>query len=162
MDGAGTLHVLYYVGDPMHGDLFYVKSLDSGAMWSAPLRVNSEPGTAIAAGTIRGGQIAIGRNSRVHVAWNGSKADSKGPINSESRQREAPMLYSRLNNARTAFEPERSVMTRTFGLNGGGTVAADSAGNVYVAWHGKAAGAVEGEAGRQVWVAESHDNGKTF
>jgi hypothetical protein len=162
MDGAGTLHLLYYVGDPMHGDLLYVKSSNSRAMWSSPLRVNSEPGTAIAAGTIRGGQIAIGRNSRVHVAWNGSKAESKGPINPESGQREASMLYTRLNDARAAFEPQRRVMTRTFGLDGGGTVAADSAGNVYVAWHGKAPGAAEGEAGRQVWVAESHDDGKTF
>lgn len=25
-DGAGTLHLLYYAGDPMLGDLFYVKS----------------------------------------------------------------------------------------------------------------------------------------
>ena len=72
------------------------------------------------------------------------------------------MLYSRLNDARSAFEPERNVMTRTFGLDGGGTVAADSAGNVYVSWHGKAPAATEGEAGRQVWVAESHDDGKTF
>ena len=72
------------------------------------------------------------------------------------------MLYSQLNGARTAFEPERSVMTRTFGLDGGGTVTADSAGNVYVAWHGKAPGAAAGEAGRQVWVAEAHDDGKTF
>jgi hypothetical protein len=162
MDSAGTLHLLYYAGDPMHGDLFYVKSSNSGATWSSPLRVNSEPGTAIAAGTIRGGQIAIGRNSRVHVAWNGSKADWKGPKNPESGQREAPMFYSRLNDARAAFEPQRSVMTRTFGLDGGGTVAADSAGNVYVAWHGKAPGAAEGEAGRQIWVAESNDDGKTF
>lgn len=163
MDGTGTLHLLYYLGDPMHGDLFYVKSSNSGAMWSAPLRVNSEPGTAIAAGTIRGGQIAVGRNSHVHVAWNGSgEGQSKGPMNPDSGQREAPMFYSRLNDARVAFEPQRSVMTRTFGLDGGGTVAADSAGNVYVAWHGKAPGVAEGEAGRQVWVAESHDDGKTF
>ena len=72
------------------------------------------------------------------------------------------MLYSRLNDAHTAFELERNVMTRTFGLDGGGTVAADSAGKVYVSWHGKAPGAAEGEAGRQVWVAESSDDGKTF
>ena len=162
MDSARTLHLLYYLGDPMHGDLFYVKSSNSGATWSSPLRVNSEPGAAIAAGTIRGGQIALGKNGRLHVAWNGSKAESKGPLNPESGKREAPMLYSRLNNAGTAFEPERSVMTRTFGLDGGGTVAADSAGNVYVAWHGKAPAAAEGEAGRQVWVAESHNDGKTF
>jgi hypothetical protein len=72
------------------------------------------------------------------------------------------MLYGRLNENGTAFEPERSVMTHTFGLDGGGTVAADSSGNVYVAWHGKTAGAATGEAGRQVWIAASRDDGATF
>lgn len=149
MDRSGALHLLYYAGDHLHGDLFYVKSPDLGVTWSQPLRVNSEPGTAIAAGTIRGGQIALGRNGRIHVAWNGSS-------------KVEPMLYSRLNDSHSAFEPERNLMTRTFGLDGGGAVAADSAGHVYVAWHGKTVGAAAGEAGRQVWIAESDDDGKTF
>jgi hypothetical protein len=163
VDGAGTLHLLYFTGDPKRGDLFYVKSRDYGSTWSSPLRVNHEIGAAMAVGTIRGGQISIGRNGRIHVAWNGSSADqSKGPMNPESGQRGAPMLYSRLNDSHTAFEPERSLMTRTFGLDGGGTVAADSAGNVYVAWHGKGPAAAAGEAGRQVWLAVSHDDGANF
>ncbi len=149
LDRAGTLHLLYYTGDHLGGDLFYVKSSDLGSTWSSPLRVNSEAGTAIAAGTIRGGQIALGKNGRLHVAWNGSS-------------KVEPMLYSHLNDSHTAFEPERNLMTHTFGLDGGGAVAADSAGRVYVAWHGKTAGAAAGEAGRQVWIAESNDNGKTF
>jgi hypothetical protein len=162
-DRSGTLHLLYYSGDPAGGNLYYVKSSDAGRTWSAPLRVNSEEGTAIAAGTIRGGQIAIGKNGRVHVTWNGSsKAEPKGPLNPESGQPGAPMLYSHLNDSGTAFEPERNLMTRTFGLDGGGTIAADSAGYVYVAWHGKAPGAAQGEAGRQVWIAKSNDNGNTF
>jgi hypothetical protein len=41
-------------------------------------------------------------------------------------------------------------------------VAADHSGNVYVGWHGKAQGAREGEAGRQVWIARSGDEGRTF
>jgi hypothetical protein len=163
LDRAGTLHLLYYLGDHLHGDLFYVKSSDLGATWSLPLRVNSEPGTAIAAGTIRGGELAIGKNGRLHVAWNGSSnAAPSGPLNPESGQRGAPMLYSRLNDSHTGFEPERNLMTRTFGLDGGGTVAADLAGHVYVSWHGKTPGAAKGEAGRQVWIAESNDDGKTF
>lgn len=163
MDRGGTLHLLYYSGDPAGGNLYYVKSSDAGRTWSAPLRVNSEDGSAIAAGSIRGGQIAIGKNGRVHVAWNGSsKVSSKGPLNPESGKRGAPMLYSRLSDSGTAFEPERNLMTRTFGLDGGGTIAADSEGDVYVAWHGKAPGAAQGEAGRQVWIAKSDDNGKTF
>jgi hypothetical protein len=158
------LHLLYYAGDAKNGDLFYVKSADYGATWSAPLRANSTPGSALAIGTIRGGQMAIGRGGRIHVAWNGSSVvQAEGPANPEAGgQRGAPMLYSRLNAGGTAFEPERSLMTRTFGLDGGGTVAADSAGNVYVAWHGKAVGAAEGEAGRQVWIAASHDDGAVF
>jgi hypothetical protein len=72
------------------------------------------------------------------------------------------MLYSRLNDSHTAFEPERNLMTHTFGLDGGGAVAADPAGHVYVAWHGKTGGAAAGEAGREVWIAESNDDGKTF
>jgi len=160
MEEAGTIHLLYYLGSASNGDLFYVKSSDSGMTWSAPLRVNSEAGTAIAAGTIRGGQIAVGKNGRVHVAWNGS---SKAEPQAEPKQTgRAPMLYSRLNDTRTAFEPERNLITRTFNLDGGGAVAADSRGNVYVAWHGNTPGAHGDEAGRQVWVAISRDDGKTF
>src|SRR5438132_12816623 len=62
VDSRGALHLLYFAGDPKGGDLFYVKSPDYGVTWSTPLRVNSDPGSAIAMGTIRGGQIAIGRN----------------------------------------------------------------------------------------------------
>ncbi len=167
MDNDGVLHLLYFAGDPKAGDLYYVTSSNNGAAWSAPLRVNSVPRSAIALGTIRGGQMAIDGKGRAHVAWNGATsgqgaAQPQGPLNPESGQRGAPMLYSRMNESRTAFEPERNLMTRTFGLDGGGTVAADSAGNVYVAWHGKTPGAPAGEAGRQVWVAESHDGGANF
>src|SRR5579862_9497354 len=103
----GTLHLLYYAGDPKTGDLFYVKSADYGAHWSAPIRVNSTPGSAIALGTIRGGQIAVGKSGRVHVAWNGSSAvQTKGNMY-------APMLYSRLNANGTAFEPERNLIHST-------------------------------------------------
>ena len=72
------------------------------------------------------------------------------------------MLYARLNDAGTAFEPQRNLMTKTFGLDGGGSVAADQEGNVYVAWHGKTVGAAKGEDGRQVWVTTSRNDGKTF
>jgi hypothetical protein len=47
------------------------------------------------------------------------------------------MLYARLNDGRTAFEAQRNVMQFAAGLDGGGTVAADSQGRVFVAWHGQ-------------------------
>jgi hypothetical protein len=75
---------------------------------------------------------------------------------------EAPMLYTRLNDAGTAFEPERDVITFARGLDGGGSVAADDQGKVYVAWHAPKPGNTNGEAGRAVFMARSTDDGKTF
>src|SRR5262249_54433714 len=123
--------------------------------FSSPIRVNSRPASAIAAGSVRGGQIALGKDGRVHVVWNGSGQGTKGPGDGSA------MLYARLNDAGAAFEDERNLMQGTQGLDGGGTVAADDAGNVYVAWHGVKTGQ-HGEANRQVWVARSTDEGKTF
>ena len=40
-------------------------------------------------------------------------------------------------------------------------VVADDAGNVYVVWHGQRKGN-RGEDKRQVWIARSTDDGKTF
>jgi len=166
-DGAGTLHLVYYVGDPMGGDLFYVRSSDDGATFSSPVRVNSQPGSAIAAGTIRGASLALGRAGRVHVAWNGTtRARPRGVLDPEKAaddpQNGVPMLYSRLGDSGAGFEPQRSLMRRSFGLDGGGSVAADASGNVYVAWHARGVGSPPGEAGRGVWVAVSRDDGESF
>jgi len=119
-----------------------------------PIRVNSRPGAAVAMGTIRGAQVALGKAGRVHVAWNGAgKAVS---------HQGAPMLYARLNDEGLAFEPERDVMTFSSGLDGGGSVAADPDGNVYVAWHGHATEAAESEADRAVFLAISTNEGQAF
>jgi len=159
----GRLHLLYFAGEARQGDLFYVHSPDEGRSFSQPIRVNSQPGSAIAAGTIRGGQIAVGRQGQVHVAWNGSQvAIPKGPVHAESGKASEPMLYSRLNAAGTAFEPQRNLMTKTVGLDGGGTLTADQSGGVFVAWHGIGLNAPHGEGGRQVFLARSLDDGKTF
>ena len=129
-DQDGVIHLIYFKGDPMHGDVFYVRSADGGAAFSAPLRVNSQPGSVIATGTVRGAHIAVGRNGRVHVAWMGS-----GKAEPRAAGKSAPMLYARMNDAGDAFEPQRNVIQHRPGLDGGGSIAADADGNVYVAWH---------------------------
>lgn len=144
----GAIHLVYFLGEPRHGDLCYVRSADGGTTFSRPVRVNSAPGSAIATGTIRGAQIAMGTGGRVHVAWNAS--DGTG------------MLYARANEAGTMFEPQRNLIQRTGGVDGGGALAADATGNVYVAWHASGKDVESGEAGRRVWVARSDDEGKTF
>lgn len=160
VDEHGTLHLIYFKGDPRNGNVFY-------STGSRVLRVNSQSGSAIAVGTIRGAQMAIGRGGRVHVAWNGSQeASPPGPVNPDSGKPGTPMLYARLNAAGDSFEPQRNLMLHSFGLDGGGSVAADRLGNVYVAWHGigesEADSGRKGEARRRVWLAKSSDDGAVF
>ncbi|MEO7191344.1 MAG: sialidase family protein [Vicinamibacterales bacterium] len=154
MDADGGVHLLYFKGDPAHGDLFYARRNRDGR-FSSPMRVNAHVGSAIATGSIRGGHLAIGRNGRVHVAWPGS---------SEALPRLAgqrtPVLYTRMNDARTGFEPERNVVQLPVDLDGG-AIAADPAGHVFVAWHAGPPGAPD-EANRRIWIARSTDDGRTF
>jgi hypothetical protein len=152
----GVVHLIYFSGDSQKGNIYYVKSRDYGHTFSRPVPVNHTRGSAIAVGNIRGAQIAVGRNGRVYVAWNGSSAaEPRGPAG------ETPMLYTRLNDAGTAFEPERNVIRKAYGLDGGGSLAADANGNVYVFWHAPLVGQ-KGEANRRVWMAKSSDDGRTF
>ena len=166
MQQNGVLHVIYFSGESKQGDVLYIRSDDGGRSFSKPIRVNSQPGSGVATGTIRGPQLAVGRDGQVHVSWNGSSiAQPRGPLNpdmpSDSPHNGLPMLYSRLgSNGR--FSPQRNLMQATFGLDGGESIAADHAGNVYVTWHGKAPGANKGEAGRRVWLTKSSDDGETF
>ncbi len=155
-DATGVVHLVYLKGDAKAADVFYAKKEPGQSSFSPSLRVNSQPGSAIAIGTIRGAQIAVGKNGRVHVAWNGSQTATPKPANS------VPMLYARLNEAGTGFEPQRNLMTHTTGLDGGGSVAADGLGQVWVIWHGALTTNRKGEAGRGVFAARSRDEGKTF
>jgi hypothetical protein len=157
LDDRGVIHLVFFKGDPAGGDLFYCRTEPGALGFSRPARVNSQPGSAIAIGTIRGGQIAVGRGGRIHVAWNGSdRAQPKNPAGS------TPMLYTRSEANGKTFEPQRNLMQRTSALDGGGTIAADRAGNVYVAWHGRTEDAEPGESHRRMWVVRSKDDGATF
>jgi hypothetical protein len=152
VDGKGVLHLIYFQGDPRHGDIFYVRSDNEGGRFSRPLRVNSEPGDAIAIGNIRGAHLAVGKNGRVHVAWTGS--GRRGPS-------DQGMFYTRLNDEGTAFESQRNVI-ESAKTPEGGSVAADDSGDVYVVWHTLEPETKGGEESRRVWVATSIDDGKTF
>jgi hypothetical protein len=157
IDTKGAVHLVYFKGEPAGGDLFYARLEPGQDAFGPARRVNSQPGSAIAIGTIRGGQLALGRGGRVHVAWNGSGgAEPKNPFGG------SPMLYTRSVAGEAAFEAQRNLMRRTSALDGGGTVAADEAGNVYVAWHGQSEESAGGEARRRMWVAHSQDDGVTF
>lgn len=159
VDSEGMAHLIYYKGGDGAGDVLYARQKPDDENFSEPIKVNSRPGSAIAAGTIRGAQLAIGKNNRVHVIWNGGSGAEKVKLDGKEI---TPLVYTRLNDAGTAFEPERNLITYAAGLDGGSSIAADPMGNVYAFWHGRAPGAVEGEEGRAVFVARSMDEGKSF
>jgi hypothetical protein len=86
----------------------------------------------------------------------------RGLINPANDQPGMPFLYTRSNADGTAFEPQRSLTRRTFGVDGGGSIAADADGRVFAAWHALAVGGPQGEDNRRVWLARSTDEGATF
>jgi len=138
----GVVHLIYIKGDGKKGDVMYASSKD-GVSFSPAKRVNTQAGAATIIGNIRGAQIALGKQGRVHVAWNGTDG----------------MYYTHATNG-GAFDPERNVSQFAKEMDGGGSVAADVDGNVYVVWH--AGGGEKGEAKRRVWLARSTDDGKSF
>jgi len=160
VDIRGVVHMIYFKGEADGGDIFYVHRKSGEVEFSKPMRVNSQSGSVTAMGTIRGAQLAVGKNGRVHVVWDGmGKGAARVLIDGKET---APLLYARLNDGGTAFEPERNVITYAAGLDGGSSVAADLQGNVYVVWHAPQPGNTNGEAGRAIFVARSSDEGKTF
>ena len=153
LDRDGALHMIYFKGDASAGDIEYVRRAADGKDFSQPIRVNSEPESAVAIGTVRGPQIAFGRNGRVYVIWFGSRAHGSPPDT-------IPVFFSRMNNSDKAFEPQRNLMQYARGGDGGISIAADARGTVYAVWH--AMGAEPGEGHRRVYLARSTDDGKTF
>lgn len=148
-DHRGVTHVVYFSGPPGGGDLYYTRFNGS---FSEPLRVNSVVSSAVAMGTVRGGQLAVGRGGRVHVVWNGSQV--------AKTEHGMPLFYARLDDRGAAFEPQRDVITWAHGLDGGSAVAAGNGSRVVVAWHAR--GAQPGEEHRTVYVATSDDEGRRF
>jgi hypothetical protein len=153
MDERQVLHVLYFKGAPSGGDLYYIRRPPDAGGFSTPVRVNSVPASALATGSVRGGQLSVGANGRPHVAWYGAQEiDVAG-----SKRR--PVWYTRLASDSLMFEPQVNLAAASQGIDGA-TVAAGGEGNVYVAWHGQ--GPQEGDAHRTVYVARSVDQGAHF
>lgn len=148
----GTVHLVYLIGSPDGGDVRYVTKKSGASAWSTPRTINSTPATAVAMGTIRGAQIAVGKDDTLHVVWNGPGGNAPP----------APLLYSRSLDHGATFETQRDLRMGTQGLDGGASVAASGKGEVFVVWHGAPAGAEPGEINRRVFVLKSGDNGKSF
>ena len=156
VDAKGVLHLIYFKGKDSEGDLFYVRKESGQERFSAPVRRQ---------------QPARQRHRRRHHPRRPDRARQEWPRSCclerlrrampRSPGKSSPMLYARLDDDGKAFEPQRNLITQTYQLDGGGTVAADNKGNVYIAWHSPSGSTrmpprPPGEANRQVWLARFH------
>ena len=153
----GSVHLVYLKGDPRSSDVRYTYKASGAKEWGAPVTVNSEPSSAIAIGTIRGAQLAIGRDNSVHVVWNGPQQKQ-----ADGKQMKSSLNYARLDAGGSAFTPQRDLIGGTRFLDGGASVAANAKGEVFVVWHALASDSTPGEINRKVFMAKSTDNGATF
>ncbi|MHB8636211.1 MAG: hypothetical protein ACYC96_07040 [Fimbriimonadaceae bacterium] len=150
----GVVHVVYFRGPAAGGDLYYSRIAAGSPALTPPVRVNSVPASAGATGTVRAAQVAVGRSGRVYVVWNG--LGPKGP----GGYPQAYQAFSRSNRSASSFELQRNLLPPAMGLDGGGAVAADTRGNVFVLWHSQAGAKEEKDGG--VYVEHSGDDGATF
>jgi hypothetical protein len=148
----GALHLVYLKGTPGGCDVRYATKRPGSSAWGGPLTVNSEPHTAVSIGTIRGAQVALGKDGTVHVVWNGPG----------SKDKPSSLFYTRKAATASAFEPQRNLRADTRGLDGGASIAAGTKGEVYIIWHGARKNVAPGELNRVVFVLKSSDNGATF
>jgi hypothetical protein len=152
--GDGSAHLVYLRGPGGASDVYYARLSDATGV-PAGVRVNGHDGSAVASGSVRGAQLAVGKNGRVHVVWNGSNsAQPAAPGNG------APLLYARTGDD-GRFEPERNLITATVALDGGAALSADADGHVHVAWHALA-NKGGNEQDRRVYAVASADEGRTF
>jgi hypothetical protein len=155
VDPDGNTHLVYLRGDPKAADVVVRHRGPAATSWSEPVVVNSQPGSAIAVGTVRGAQVAVGRGGRLHFVWNGSGTARPKP------RVGVPLLYATLAPDARAASAQRCLSGETRHLDGGAAVAADPAGHVFVVWHA-APPDQDGEDHRRVHVARSDDDGQHF
>ena len=151
VSGDGSVHLVYLKGDAKGADVRYVHRGAGAGGWSRPVTVNSVPRSAVAAGTIRGAQLAAGPGGRLHVVWNGA-AENGAPAT-------APLYYTQLKG--DSFLPQRTLNAGTLHLDGGASITTNHRGGVFVVWHA-APPEGKGEAERRIYLCRSTDHGATF
>ncbi|MCD6051834.1 MAG: hypothetical protein K0Q55_3243 [Verrucomicrobia bacterium] len=156
VDAAGTVHLVYLTGEARASEVVYTSRKATDTKFAPTIRINTQPGSAVAAGTIRGAQLGVGEDGTVHVLWNGSQTAMP------KQGQGSPLLYARKLADSAAFEPERNLMGNTYVLDGGGSLAAGKGGQVYVAWHASKTAQPGKETDRAAFLAVSSDGGKTF
>lgn len=176
IDSAGTVHVVWLgentaapnalqIAKRGHShdsntNLYYARSLDGGASFETPRRLNAEDGD-VWGFAISKPRIAIGRNDSIHVLYPGNA------FNEKTGQSETTALYQRSADGGRSFTAPRRLnvdaLDDALDKNDGGSFAAlatDRSGAVYAMWvDTREMG--DDDHGR-VFLSASRDDGLTF
>ncbi len=147
-------------------NLYFARSVDGGATFSAPKRINAKEGD-VWGFFVSKPRIAVGRNGTIHVFYPGN---DRNPANGKP---EAVALYSRSTDQGATFATPR--MLNRMGttdaehvVHGGlthahvfGTMALDSRAGVYTFWIDTRDMAKDGDQGK-VFMTLSRDDGRSW
>lgn len=148
-DAGGGIHLLYFkkrLNRPAarEGSLYYRQYDAEAGRFGAPVRVSSQAFN-VQSYAIARASLAIDGQGRAHVMW--------------YLPRSSVYYYTRSNPQRSAFEPQRSMVSEfDIGLDASGDVAAHGD-QVALIW---AAGDLSFEERRAAYGRFSHDGGETF
>lgn len=149
----GTVHLMFLRGQEGTSDVWYARRPRDATSFTPPQQVNSQPGSAVAVGTIRGAQFALDTSGNAFVVWNGS--------GNSSRHTGAPLWFAHRPSGEAKFAPEQDVIRSTAHLDGGGSVASGRPGEVFAVWH-SAPPDTTGETNRGVFISISTNAGASF
>src|SRR4051794_25629445 len=79
VDAHGVTHLLFFLGDPKAGDLFYTLRSAGQREFSIAHRVNEVAGAAMVVGGVRGPQMTLDRIGNAVFLWTGSDAAQPKP-----------------------------------------------------------------------------------
>ena len=152
MTKDGTIHLVYLHGEPKAAEVRYTYR-KPGEAWHPGQMVNSPKSSAIALGTIRGPQLAVGGMGTVHVIWNGIGADTSP---------RSPLWYARKSREDKTFGKPQDLLGDATALDGGASITGNESKGGVVVWHGNEAGAAAEEKQRLILIRSSNDDGISF
>lgn len=124
---------------------WYVRADRAGDAWSAPVRINSEPGTC-SVGMERGPRLALGKGGVLHAIWQNRDA----------------VCHARSTDGGKTWSPQRSPSDLASGADDP-TIAADGKGRVWAIWiDGRDGEDDRNPSSGSIYLARSDDDGEAF
>jgi len=137
VDTAGTIYVVWHDNTSGNYEIYYKKSINGGATWTANQKITSTSGTS------KNPAIAIDTGGNIHVVWQDST-----PGNAE--------IYYKKSTTGGATWTANKRLTYTTGYSGSPAIAVNSSGHLHLFWHDNTPGNYE------IYYKKSVNGGDTW